>query len=260
MFSTYVLGIESNFRGENLINELIRYKISPNVVWGPDVSEDDSTIKANTNQKFANFAIGRNIKPQEVACCLGHIRMYEKFFENDDEWGLFLEDDAILKLDPTPIFESLPTTNREIQIFIHDGPGTNLRYRKNLVTTGNIFLRRLDPQYGAYGYILNRAAVSSILNSQIKSLINTPDWPYFWPRDIHFYVSSEVYVSHPKDMRLSIIGERINKKPTLKSRVPKWSRVVEGQKYSSDFKVIFYREVTVKIIRIYLQLKKRNIK
>ncbi len=260
MFSTYVLGVKSNFRGENLINELIRYNISPNVVWGPDVLEDDSTIKVHTNQEFANFTIGRDIKPQEVACCIGHIRMYEEFFENGDEWGLFFEDDAILELDPTPIFESLPTTDIEIQIFIHDGPGTNLRYRKNLITTGNVFLRRLDPQYGAYGYILNRAAVSSILNSQIRLLINTPDWPYFWPKEIHFYVSSQVYVSHPEDMSMSIIGERINKKSTLKNQLPKWSRLMKGLKYASDFNIIFHREITVKVLRIFLQIRKRILK
>lgn len=260
MFSTYVLGVKSNFRGETLINELIGYKISPNVVWGPDVFEDDSIINAHTNQEFANFTIGRDIKPQEVACCLGHIRMYEKFFENGAEWGLFFEDDAILKLDPTLIFESLPTTDIAIQIFIHDGPGTNLRYRKNLITTGNVFLQRLDPQYGAYGYILNRAAVSRILNSQIKSMINTPDWPYFWPKEIHFYVSSDVYVSHPEDPSTSIIGERINKKSTLKNHLPRWSRLIEGQKYTSDLNIIFYREITVKILRLFLQFRKRILK
>ena len=260
MISTYVLGIRSNFRGESLIQKLICYNLSPNVVWGLDVSEDDSIIKSHTNQKFANFTIGRDIKPQEVACCLGHIRMYEEFFNSADEWGLFFEDDAILIQDPTLILENLPKTNEKIQIFIHDGPGTNLRYGKNIITPKHVFTRRLDSQYGAYGYILNRAAVSSILNSQILVMINTPDWPYFWPRDIHFYVSSEVYVSHPEDMSMSIIGERINKKNTIKNQLPKWSRLIKGLSYSSDFKIIFHREVKLKVIRIYLQFRKRSLR
>ncbi len=260
MFSTYVLGVKSNFRGENLIRDLTSYNLSPKVVWGLKVPEDESIITAHTDQKFANFAIDRDVKPQEVACCLGHIRMYESFFDSGDEWGLFFEDDAILKLDPTSILEELPATTKKIQIFIHDGPGTNLRYGKNLKTPTQIFLQRFDPQYGAYGYILNRAAISSILNSKIKVMINTPDWPYFWPRDVHFYVSTDIYVTHPEDMSMSIIGERINKKANLKSQLPKWSRIKEGRKYSADFNIIFYREVMSKVIRIYLQIKKRVVK
>ena len=260
MFSTYILGIKSNFRGERLIQELISYNISPKIVWGPEVSEDISLIESHINQKFANFTIGRDIKPQEVACCLGHIRMYENFVESGDEWGLFFEDDAILKRNPTPIFESLPTTNAKIQIFIHDGPGTNLKYGKKLTTPENVFISRLDPQYGAYGYIMNRAAVSSVLISQITMFINTPDWPYFWPKEIQFYVSRDVYVSHPQDASMSIIGERINKEATLINQLPKWSRLTKGLKYSNTFNIIFYREVSLKIIRIFLQLKKRIIK
>jgi len=260
MFSTYVLGIESNFRGAALIEQLVLYGIFPKIVWGPQVEIDRIRIARYTNQKFANFAIGREIKPEEIACCLGHIEMYENFYATENEWGLFLEDDAIPLLDPSPLIKRLPTSDKPLHIFLHDGPGTNLPFRQDGILKEFDLSRRLDPQYGAYGYLLNRSAVSKILKSPVRDLINTPDWPYFWPRDIKFYVSSDVYFSHPKDLSTSIIGERINKEAKLSSQIPKWSKIIQGQKISPDFRHILYKEFSLKLLRVSLQIWKRITK
>jgi hypothetical protein len=257
MFSTYVLGIKSNFRGNALIEQLAHYEIVRNMVWGPQVEIDQEKIAKHTDQKFANFAIGRDIKQQEIACCLGHIEMYQNFDATEKEWGLFLEDDAIPLLDPSPLIKKLPTSDKPLQIFLHDGPGSNLLFRQDRILKELGLSRRLDPQYGAYGYLLNRSAVSKILKSPIKDLINTPDWPYFWPRDIRFFVSSHVYFSHPKDLSFSIIGERINKEAKLMSQIPNFSRIIQGQKFSSDFRHLFYKEFSLKLLRISLQLWKK---
>jgi hypothetical protein len=257
MFSAYVLGIKSNFRGVALIEQLELYGIFPNIVWGPQVEVDRIRIAQHTNQEFANFAIGRDIKPEEIACCLGHIEMYENFHATESEWGLFLEDDAIPLLDPISLIKRLPTSDEPLQIFLHDGPGTNLRFRQDKELKKLDLTRRLDPQYGAYGYLLNRSAVSKILNSPIREFINTPDWPYFWPRQIKYFVSSEVYFSHPKDLSISIIGERINKEAKLINQIPRWSKITEAQKFSPEIQTLLYKEFSLKLLRIFLQIWKR---
>jgi hypothetical protein len=258
MFITYILGVTTNFRGNELIEKLMQYGIKPNVVWGPELENDHQLLLQHTNQKFANFAIGRDIKPQEIACCLGHIRMYEYFSNSSREWGLFLEDDAIMILDPTPLINNLPKTDEPIHIFIHDGPGTNLPLPRNHSLEKLGLSRRLDPQYGAYGYVLNQAAVSEILKSPIKLLINTPDWPYFWPRNIKFFTSKDVYFSHPKDTSMSIIGDRINKAANLRNQFPSLRKVKAGLKFYSDIRHIVYKEIYSKICRITLQVWKKS--
>jgi len=260
MFASYILGVQGNFRGNSLVEELRVFGISPTIVWGPKVGVDDALIKENTNQDFANFSINREIKPQEVACCLGHFRMYEKFYESEQDWGLFLEDDALMLANPSDFIENLTKTNEPLHIFIHDGPGTNLAYRQKSLFSKQELVRYLDPQYGAYGYLLNRSAVIAILNSSAKRLINTPDWPYFWPKNMKFLVSNQVYFSHPNDSSMSIIGERVNREATLRSQFPHLLNLLRGLKFTDDALHLYHKEIYLKAIRISLQLRKRLFK
>jgi len=259
MYPTYILGVPSNFRGEELIESLKDFGLAPNIVWGPQISVDDGLIAENTNQKFANFAINRDIKPQEVACCIGHIRMYLRFLESKEEWGLFLEDDAICLANPKVLLEAMPTVKEPCHVFVHDGPGTNL----NLMTSTHNSLgqmgmmRRLDPQYGAYGYLLNRAAVILILRSKVISHINTPDWPYLWPRAIKFYQSNIVFFTHPKDMSMSIIGERINAESKITKQLPNPLRVLAGIKVGLSLREVLGKEITLKLLRLSLQILRK---
>jgi len=259
MYPTYILGVPSNFRGEELIESLRDFGFEPNIVWGPQISVDDKLIAENTNQKFANFAINRDIKPQEVACCLGHIRMYLEFFESKEEWGLFLEDDAICLVNPKSFLEALPIVKEACHVFVHDGPGTNF----NLMTSRHDSLgqlgmaKRLDPQYGAYGYLLNRAAVRLILESKVVSHINTPDWPYLWPHAIKFYQSKTVFFTHPKDMSMSIIGERINAESTIINQLPNPLRVLAGIKLGLSVREVLGKEITLKLLRLPLQILRK---
>ena len=253
----YILGLQNHFRGDVLNSELKKFKIDPEIVWGPDVNQELKLIQSMTNQSFAKFSINREIKEHEVSCSIGHLRMYEKFRQSPDEWALFLEDDAICIKNPEHFFDSLPKMKQPIQIFLHDGPGTNLKLNEfsKLKTLG--LTRRLDPQYGAYGYMLNKPAVQLILNSKVTRLISSADWPFLWPRKIKFYVSNQVYFSHPKDTTNSIIGVRINEKVKIKSHLPDIFRINQGLRLGISFHEIIYKEITVKLLRIVLQIKRK---
>lgn len=258
-YLTYVLGVPSNFRGESLCKSLRDFGIAPEIVFGPEIETDFELIQKSTNNDYAIFTIRRRIKPQEVACCLGHLRMYARFFESRAEWGIFLEDDAICIENPKSLLEKMPITNRPCHIFLHDGPGTNL----NLWSAGSDplsglgMIRRLDPQYGAYGYALNRAAVGLILKSKTVRYINTTDWPYLWPRRIKFYKSDKVFFMHPEDMSMSIIGERVNAQAQLINQLPSFFRFISGVKLGIGVRETFYREVTLKLIRLTFQIAKK---
>ena len=186
--------------------------------------------------------------------------MYENFHAAESEWGLFLEDDAIPLLDPSPLIKRLPTSDEALQIFLHDGPGTDLPFRQDKELKKLDLIRRLDPQYGAYGYLLNKSAVSKILNSPIRDFINTPDWPYFWPHQIKYFVSSDVYFSHPKDLSFSIIGERINKEAKIIHQIPSLTKIIKAIKYFPEIPTLLYKEISLKFLRISLQIWKRITK
>jgi GR25 family glycosyltransferase involved in LPS biosynthesis len=258
-FGIYILGVRSNFRGGSLLDQLLSLDLKPQIVWGPEVNVDFELISKLTNQKYSKFTIKRDIKPQEVACCEGHIRMYRVFLDSKKEWGLFFEDDAIVVSDPTPLLEKLSPITSPVQIFIHDGPGTNLRvpFKEHEGISESDFWQKLDPQYGAYGYILNRMAVKEILKSKITSYINTPDWPYLWPSEITFYHSKKIYISHPADGSKSIIGERINAEATLANLLPNPIRVVQGIGIGLSLSEVIKREITRKLYRILLQISRK---
>jgi len=227
----------------------------PEIVYGPEVVSDQELIQKFTNQIYAQFSIRRNIKPQEVACCLGHLRMYSKFFDSGEEWGLFLEDDAICIANPKHLLEALPIVKEPRHVFVHDGPGTNLNLKnaKNDPLSELAMTQRLDPQYGAYGYLLNRAAVTQILQSKVVSYIDTPDWPYLWPPDMKFYQSRIVFFTHPKDMSMSIIGERINADAKFINQFPNLLRITEGIRIGLTPREVYHKEIAMKLLRLFYQ-------
>ena len=258
-FEIYILGVRSNFRGSSLLEHLVSLGLKPQIVWGPEVNVDSELISELTNQKYSRFTIKRDIKPQEVACCEGHIRMYRAFLSSKKEWGLFLEDDAIVVSDPSPLLEKLSPIMSPVQIFIHDGPGVNLEvsFKEHEGISKCDFWQKLDPQYGAYGYILNRRAVKKILRSKITFYINTPDWPYLWPSDITFYHSKKVYIGHPADSSMSIIGERINAEAKIANLLPNPMRVAQGLRLGLSLSEVTKREITLKLKRIFLQVSRK---
>lgn len=262
-FETYILGVQSNFRGQPLVEQLSCLGITPKVIWGPEVNIDKELILNLTNQEYANFTIRRDIKPQEVACCEGHIRMYREFLFSKKEWGLFFEDDAILLENPLPLLSKLVTSSEPVQLFIHDGPGTDLtipfnRSQKKYKTN---FEKKLDPQYGAYGYILNKSAVVAILDSKITTYINTPDWPYLWPKEITFFHSKKPYVNHPQDNSLSIIGERLNDSARVINLLPNPCRVLRGMLLGLNLSELLDREISRKLYRtLLLTTRKAKLK
>lgn len=258
--SVYVLGVRSNFRGESLVNALNSFGINSNIIWGPSIDTDYSNISSFVNQDFCRFTIRRQIKLTEVACTLGHLRMYQEFQNSQDEWGFFLEDDAILVKDISKILESLQYSSFPVQIFAHDGPGTDLRirdFRNRKFAIANDLDRYLDPSYGAYGYFLNRAAINQILDGRTKDLINTPDWPYMWPTAIRFYKTADIYVSHPNDATISIIGERLNSRNSLWYQIPNFARLIQGKLLGLPLRHLIHKEIFLKFHRVILQIQKR---
>ena len=256
----YILGVKNQFRGKELLKSLDRIQIEPTIVWGPDLDSDMVQISEATNQKFAKFTIRRKIKLEEVACCIGHLRMYEVFLENDLEWGLFLEDDVILNDAVVAIFSILPKSVRPLHLMIHDGPGTNLRVRKRAeleFETKGKFTRVLDPNYGAYGYLLNKQAAQLVINNGQRALINTPDWPYVWPKEISVYKSTDVYASHPENLDSSLLGLRINKKDNMWFQLPNPIRMMRAISLGVTFSQAFHKEIRLKTIRIALQAQRK---
>lgn len=254
-YPIYILGIRENFRGESLCESLHEFKLLPEIVYGPEVESDRELIEQLTNQNYAQYCIGRKIKPQEVACTIGHLRMYSKFFDTQEEWGLFLEDDAICLVNPTHLLGAMPVVKEPCHVFVHDGPGTNLNLkisRDNPLGKMEM-VRRLDPQYGAYGYLLNRAAVELILKSKVISHINTPDWPYLWPASMRFYKSKIVYFTHPKDLSMSIIGERVNAEAKFINQLPNFLRIRAGIEVGLSAREVYHKEITMKLLRLFYQ-------
>ena len=68
-FQTYVLGVQTNFRGVALVENLKAVGIQPEIVWGPEAQIDSELLSNHTNQEYCAFTINREIKKQEV--CIG---------------------------------------------------------------------------------------------------------------------------------------------------------------------------------------------
>jgi len=195
-----ILGLESNFRGTELVRKVEALGITPEVIWGIPVAEIGIERLLNfANQKQAFFISGRELTVQEISCALGHLELYESFLSSGKQFALFMEDDAdfdekieeifginyplekpvVLQisgyLDPQLLPKPFPATFPKIgEAFRHD-PG---------------ILRCLQYPIYAHGYVMNRAAALEAVHLMRSRKINSQaDFPFAWRSSTPIYIT-----------------------------------------------------------------------
>lgn len=211
--SVFILGIESRFRGQLVVDFLKTNQMDPTIVWGmePYIFSEE-LISRMANQKQANFLIGRNLTLGEISCSLGHLEMYERFLLTGRPLGLFLEDDVIVD-------ESLIEFLRN---FYDNGSAQLINLagylNKNLMPTpfpisltrkdfgarsqGEV-LRCLRYPFCAYGYLMNREAAQIAVTAMRGKKINSQaDFPFSWRTLVEFYITLLPIVKHAENQSL----------------------------------------------------------
>jgi hypothetical protein len=200
---SYVLGLEKNFRGSDLLDNLVALGLQPRVVWGLEVSMYcQEYLDSLIDQKKCKLILGRTLSHFELSCALGHLEMYEEFLADEADWGIFLEDDAILR----PEFPKLITrvTSLSGPIVVSLASSNDVRFeprpfpfheeRLDNDSLKDFFLCAIPPVL-AHGYLMNRAAALIAVHTLRGKRVYSPaDFPFEFRNLVPFFASETEYV------------------------------------------------------------------
>jgi hypothetical protein len=254
----WILGIKHNYRGSELESQLGESLFDFKNLWGIDVIKEnleETTEYKKINLDFTKVLLGRNMSAGEIACAIGHLRIYQEFKESNLEWALILEDDArvVKKLDF--LKSGLPKVEVPLIIGIHDGSGMRVKVREGKETktlvSDILVTRLLELPSCNYGYLMNRRLVEQIDFEDSLKYMSTQDWPYIWPNDFQYFVSNEVFVTTIDQNLNSLIGSRPASLIRSNSYfLPNLIRFMRILKFGVPFKIALYKEFILKFRRI----------
>lgn len=206
----YVLGLERNFRGQELIKQLFRLGFDTKIIYGPDASLwSENEFAELYDRKRARVITTRDMSKGEVACVLAHRMCYEKFLKTDAEWALILEDDALLITDLSEVETVISQTSSAPQIislFHHGG-----LQRRKVVETVNlnknyVLESRVPAPFGTVGYLINKSGAEIAMTSYRDCKVDSPaDWPFRWSNELLFYELTPQPIGHPVENDKSTI-------------------------------------------------------
>lgn len=99
MINAYVLSLNKEPRNEQLIPNLISADIKVNLLTGITPESANNLPNINERRKFTLDRLkSQSMNGFELACALGHHKMYEQSILKNDSCAFFFEDDAVLNL------------------------------------------------------------------------------------------------------------------------------------------------------------------
>lgn len=206
----YVLGLEKNFRGQELISGLTNLGFQPRIVYGPDASFwSENEFAELYDRKRARVITTRDMSKGEVACVLGHRMCYENFIATKGEWALILEDDALLITDLSEVdtvISQLSSSPQIISLFHHGG-----LQRRKIVETINldqnyVLESRVPAPFGTVGYLINKSGAEIAMTAYQGRKVDSPaDWPFRWSDKLLFYELTPQPIGHPVENDKSTI-------------------------------------------------------
>jgi GR25 family glycosyltransferase involved in LPS biosynthesis len=225
--STFVLGLKRNFRGIQLINQFQELGLNCKVIWGLDVFDFKVDFIENLiDQKKCRLILGRELSHFELSCALGHLEMYEEFLAQGTEWGIFLEDDAILGREFFRLINQISVLEPPTVLSLASSNDPRFEPRPfpfiEVTPEGGAFtdfFKCAIPPVLAHGYLMNRSAASIAVHTLRGKKIYAPaDFPFEFRNQVTFYASDIEYVGVRKLQ--SIIDE---------SRLQTYEKIVRNQ-------------------------------
>lgn len=179
-FKTFVINLQQYpNKKQFILDQLQKHNINNyefiNAIDGNTLSDD--YISTIYDDDACNNQIKRSMAKTEIGCVLSHLSIYKNIIENDIEYALILEDDAVLS-NTTKNFPDLLTNDMDILLLGHQVGGVELLYPQFNISSYSV--TNIDHvTYGAYGYVITKSGASKML--QLFSKIQYPIdcWTWF---------------------------------------------------------------------------------
>jgi len=177
--TVYVLGLERNFRGTELVNTLKEYFTDIKVFLGFDAyTASQSEVHNFLDFKQIRFLMHRDISLGEAGCAISHKLIYEEIVLKKTSSALILEDDSIITdikklISIMDEFNQLLVSKPKSPIALQLG---SLYFKYSHNNDKSILKKALFPSYGTYGYVISQSAAVVLTKNSVK-ISSTADWP-----------------------------------------------------------------------------------
>ena len=200
--TTFILTLDGTLRSATLYKFCKKNNLNPCVVTGFDGRNKPRLHFKHSRHDFLSWLnFGRRLTNEEIACGLGHLKIYNLAKDLDSSWFLICEDDAFPNegLVAEGIYEVLQDWDKTLSVekfsipsIIHLGPPlqgeTDIQSKNG--ESGSI-VSILNAPYGAYAYLINAEAIRLICDHpRSQDFISACDWPTQWVEKIRFFRTS----------------------------------------------------------------------
>lgn len=157
----------------------------------------------------------RPLSANEVACTLGHRKIWQSIASSDDKVCLVLEDDATFMRDPRPFLKGLtecPGQFEDVMIKLDGVPGRNMQTLASCGDHNLVMSDRLPPR--TTGYILGRRAAARLL--EFKDPITRPvdiSLKFYWEHKVPILTLDTQMVTERENCASNIDACRRHSKP-----------------------------------------------
>lgn len=187
----FVLGLERDFRGSDIVAQCQDAGITVDVFYGLDARHADAALfEEIASPEASRFVLDRPMSRAEIACAWGHQQIHQRLLSIEGaEWALVLEDDARLDRDPRDFAEALDELNDSPTVVTLIDVPEHARYSTvKVLEDGTQLVRLSDPPDFTVGYFINQKAAKLAQRAyQGKRIDSVSDWPYRWSRSAQFW-------------------------------------------------------------------------
>lgn len=202
----FVVYIKENDRSTELVENLQSIGIPHSKVLSLSRFHDESELhNLHRGPDLYQLTIGRNLLIPEIGAFVGHHRARLEFLKSNYEYGIILDDDARLNIDPKEALDELPNIN-----FFCLSLSKNINGIPRLSGSGtSIQYLHVPSTMSAHAYVLDRYAAQILVQHVNKyGVTSVADWPYPIPK-IQFFISRyDNFVQAQSDHRYSVAVER----------------------------------------------------
>ncbi|TFC33961.1 glycosyltransferase family 25 protein [Cryobacterium sp. TMT2-42-4] len=186
MLEALVIGLDRNYRGTELEDQLREHGIPIHRVQGVMVDELPGGLDSYVDQAAARVLQRRELTKGEVGCALAHRAAWAALAASGNLFSLVFEDDARLVGKPIndEIMEALQTSHPTIVVLDAYSDYTVISSRQDALA--RTVFKTLVPPPGAWAYGLNRAAAEVLLEDG-RRVSSVTDWPARVAHKIDFY-------------------------------------------------------------------------
>nr|WP_247744219.1 glycosyltransferase family 25 protein [Ruegeria sp. R14_0] len=157
----------------------------------------------------------RPLSRNEVACTLGHRRIWQKIGESQDAVSLVLEDDATFVQDPRPFLEEIFAHGAQFEDLMIKLDGVsrkNGQVIKSVADQNLVLSDHLPPR--TTGYVIGRKAAARLLalDARIARPIDI-DLKFYWEHNVPILTLAEKMIAEREEFRSTIDHCRRRTKP-----------------------------------------------